>query len=69
MSKCSQLLVAAALVMSLPAVAAGACEPQNLSFAAPAVGWKPRPLSKLKNDTRYQQADGNSGIRFECAGQ
>lgn len=29
---------------------------------AAAVGWKSRPLSKLKNDTRYLPADGNSGI-------
>ena len=62
-----RLLSATALLLSLPAMAAAACVPQNFSFADPAVGWKPRPLSKLKNDTRYQLAEGKSGILHASA--
>lgn len=67
MSNHLRLLSATALLLSLPAMAAAACVPQNFSFADPAVGWKPRPLSKLKNDTRYQLADGKSGILHASA--
>ena len=62
-----RLLSATALLLSLPAMAAAACVPQNFSFADPAVGWKPRPLSKLKNHTRYQLAEGKSGILHASA--
>ena len=67
MSNHSRLLSATALLLSLPVMAAAACVPQNFSFADPSVGWKPRPLSKLKNDTRYQLAEGKSGILHASA--
>lgn len=68
MSRLSLLLATSALALSLPALAASNCTARDFSFGDASVGWKQRPLSKLKSDTRYQvKTDGKSSILHASA--
>lgn len=62
MFKLSALLAGASLIVAVPAFAGEGCVTQDFNFADKSVGWKHKPLSKMKSDTRYQllaDAGGN----------
>jgi len=50
---------------ALSAGAMAACEPRDLGFGRPELGWSHHPLSKLKHDTVYTlaQAEGRTVLR------